>query len=155
MDPLSVTGSAIAILQLTWELLTATRKYYKSAKSAPSEVAALIDELTTFRTILEQLKTTSQNAEAAKAQQSTANGATNSSQNDIELPMLKTMLENRAPLSICYEEMLAFKVKLTQDQPRIVRSLKWPFQKDEIQSVVNRLRSLRSLLDTAISSDQL
>jgi len=155
MDPVSVTASAIAIIQLTTELLTTTRKYYKSAKSAPGEIAELIDELTAFGVVLEHLKTISQNARAVKLRQNAANGVTSNSSNDSCLPMLQKMMEQGGPLTICYDEMLAFKMKLAEDQSKLKKSLKWPFRKDEIQAVLHRLRNLKAILDTAISSDQL
>lgn len=49
--------------------------------------------------------------------------------------------------------MLVFKAKLTKDQSRIKRSLKWPFEKPEVKAVIKRLRLLKSLLDTAIVGD--
>lgn len=65
------------------------------------------------------------------------------------------MMDSNGPLAICFEEMLLFKKKLTKDQVKVKRALKWPFKKDEIEAVVGRLRSLKSVLDTAIASDQL
>ncbi len=155
MDPLSVTASAIAILQLTTELLGGTRNYYKSARNAPKEVAELIDELTTFGVVLEHLKTTANNAKTTELQQDKASGSTSSPRSGNSLPMLQKMMEGGAPLTICYDEMMAFKTRLTKNQSRVKKSLKWPFQKDEVQTVVYRLRNLKSILDTAISSDQL
>ena len=78
------------------------------------------------------------------------------SQNETSsLPALQKMLEAGGPLSLCYNEILVFKRKLTKDQSSLKRSLEWPFQKDEIKIVINRLRNLKSLLDTAIARDHL
>ena len=153
MDPLSITASTITILELTTELIKGTRNYYKSARSAPKEVAELIDELTTFNVVLQRLKFTSERAKAAASQQTT--GVVLSQPNHVSLPMLEKMLAKGGPLTLCFEEMLAFKVKLTKDQSKLKRSIRWPFQKEEIQVVVQRLRNLKSILDTAISTDQL
>ncbi len=157
MDPLSIAASTITIIQLTTELLTATYKYYKSAKNAPNEVSELLDELTTFGVVLEHLKIISQNARAAVSQKNNAKG-TNFGTQDAKtgyLPMVQKMMESGAPLTVCYDEMLAFRMKLTKDQSKVKKSLQWPFRKAEIQAIVHRLRNLKSNLDTAISSDQL
>ena len=69
--------------------------------------------------------------------------------------MLQRMLEAGGPLSLCYNEMIVLKRKLSQDQSSLKRSLKWPFQKDETKFVISQLRNLKSLLDTAIARDHL
>lgn len=154
MDPLSVTASAIAIIQLTSALVKGTRTFFQSVRNAPKEVSELVDELTIFGAILERLKSTSQKADEARLHAS-ANGAVKVSQKDARLPMLHKMIKADGPLDICYAEMVAFEEKLAKDPSRIRKSLKWPFRKDEVVAVVLRLRNLRSLLHTAIASDQL
>ena len=55
MDPLSVTASAITILQLTQSIIIGTNNFYKSARDCPAEICGLLDELTTFEKVLESL----------------------------------------------------------------------------------------------------
>lgn len=55
MDPLSVTASAIAILQLTQSIIIGTNNFYKSARDCPAEICGLLDELTSFEMVLESL----------------------------------------------------------------------------------------------------
>ena len=153
MDPLSITASAIAVIELTTEINKGLRKFYKSANNAPREVAELIDELTTFGAVLQRLKILSQHGKAAQSQQRTA--AAGNSQSKYNLPMLQKVVERDAPLNRCYKEMLAFNSKLISNQSRLKKALKWPFQKEEVQAMFSRLRNLKSLLDTAIMSDQL
>ena len=147
--------SAATIIQLTSELVTGVRKFYKSAKNQPKDVAALLDELNNFGIVLESLKELSRNADAVRAQNATVMGATSISSVGTDLSTAKKLMTKGAPLDVCFEEMAAFQVKLLQDQSKIKKSLKWPFQKDEVLSVVSRLRRLKSILDTAISKDQL
>ena len=56
MDPLSITASAIAILQLTQSIIIGTNKFYKSARDCPAEIRGLLDELTSFENVLESLR---------------------------------------------------------------------------------------------------
>ena len=147
MDPLSATASIIAVLQLTQEVLTGTRNIYKGVKNASREIAELIEELTSFGVVLERLKIISHNA-----QQTVANGGSNNFNGDGPLPMLKKMMDNGA-LSSCYQEMQVFKSKINENSR--LKSLKWPFQKSEVRNMIERLRNLKSVLDTAISADQL
>ena len=55
MDPLSITASAIAILQLTQSIIIGTNNFYKSARDCPAEICGLLDELTSFEMVLESL----------------------------------------------------------------------------------------------------
>jgi hypothetical protein len=155
MDPLSITASAITIIQLTFELIQGTRNYYKNVKNAPREIAEFLDQLETLGTVLERLKQTSEKADAAQSSQTALNGGVQSSQNASCLPLLKEILRADGPLAICYEQMSAFKRRLNKDQSRFKKSLKWPFEKDEIKEAVTRLRNLKSVLNTAILSDNL
>lgn len=155
MDPLSATASAITLLQVTTELVKVTRKYYKNVKNAPKEIADLIDQLNLFTAVLDRLKETSEKADATSPAHIAANGSNSNSQTAGRLPLLKRMLQEDGPLFICYQEMLTFKRKLSADQSRLRKSLKWPFEKDEVGSAVARLRNLQSALETAIVSDNL
>lgn len=55
MDPLSITASAIAILQLTQSIIIGTNNFYQSARDCPAEIRGLLDELTSFEKVLESL----------------------------------------------------------------------------------------------------
>ena len=56
MDPLSITASAIAILQLTQSIIVGTNNFYKSARDCPAEIRGLLDELMSFETVLGNLQ---------------------------------------------------------------------------------------------------
>lgn len=156
MDPLSVTASAVAIIQLTTALIKGTRRYYKSLKDAPKEIASFIEQLESLGAVLERLKHTSEEADAIPTSQPTTNGGIQNAPSSNRLPLVKRMLQVDGPLAICFEEMLAFRAKLCQDKPsKIKRSLKWPFEKDDIRNAVTRLKELKSVLDTAILNDHL
>ncbi len=155
MDPLSITASAITVIQLTAELLKGIRNYYKDVKNAPKEVAEFIDELTALGIVFERLKDISQKAEAASLSHIAVNGAVQHKQKAFCLPTLGSITKADGSLAICYKEMLAFQRKLTKDQSRLKKSLKWPFEKAEINDSIAHLRNLKSALDTAILSDQL
>ena len=56
MDPLSITASAIAILQLTESIIIGTNNFYKNARDCPTEIRGLLDELMSFERVLESLQ---------------------------------------------------------------------------------------------------
>lgn len=155
MDPISLTASAIAILQLTSELVKATRIYYKGVKNAPQEIAELINESTSFETVLQNLKSISQTAESARRATRAGNGLEGSLGKANSLPMLQEMLKADGPLTTCYQDMMAFKIKLSKDQSSFKKSMGWPFRKEETKAIISRLRNLNAILGIAIASDQL
>ena len=55
MDPISITASVITILQLTQSVIVGTNNFYKSARDCPVEICGLLDELTSFETVLDSL----------------------------------------------------------------------------------------------------
>ena len=55
MDPLSITASVIAILQLTTSIITTTKDFYRGTKNVPKEVGELLEELASFSGVLESL----------------------------------------------------------------------------------------------------
>ena len=69
MDPLSITASAITIIQVTTDLINGCGSYYKSVKSSKKETAALIQELESFGIVLKSLKNISQEANETARQQ--------------------------------------------------------------------------------------
>ena len=56
MDPLSITASATAILQLTQGIIVGTNNLYKSAIDCPAEIRGLLDELLSFEKVLGSLQ---------------------------------------------------------------------------------------------------
>jgi len=143
MGPLSIIASAIAIIQLTTDLTMRTRKYYESVKNTAKKIADLVDELTSLEVVLEHLKSTSQRAKALRASHTIATGKSELSRKANRLPVLQRMMNTNGLLAICYDEMPLFMAKLTKDPSKVKRSLKWPFERDEIKPVVNRLRGLK------------
>ena len=157
MDPLSVTASAIAILQLTTSLIKVTHNYAKRVKNADKEIGKLIEELANLETVFKNLQTVSERADKYAAQRAETNdpaaGSTQSQNQDSLLPTVQKMIATGGPFQTCYDQMLAIQVELTKEQSKIKRSLLWPSQKEDIQEVLRRLRNLKSDLDTAIISD--
>ena len=163
MDPLSVTASAIAILQLTTSLIKITHSYAKQVKNARKEIKKLIEELTNLSIVFENLQAISertdqyvaQRAETAVTRHVPTAGPTYNQSEDSPLPTVQKMIEAGGPLQMCYNQMLAFQAELTKNQSKIKKSLTWPFQKEDIKEVLRHLRNLKSDLDTAINSDAL
>ena len=156
MDPLSITASTFAIIQLTADLITGTTNYCKSVQSSRKEIADLIQELKSFDLVLKSLKDLTHRAQKSDSRQLDEQAYAVMSQPNMScLSTLEKMIEADAPLSRCYHEMLAFKTKLLKHQSALKRSFKWPFEREEVKAAIKRLRNLNALLLIAIASDSL
>lgn len=156
IDAFSITVSAIAIVQSITDLIIGTRSYYKCVKYSTKKIVGLIHELESFDILLKSLKGTSQRADENHKQQIGSLARNVGPQHKASRPpMLQRMMEADAPLSPCYNQMLAFTTKLAKDQSGVKRSLKWPFEIYQIKAVIRRLRIFESLLDTAVANDHL
>jgi ankyrin repeat domain-containing protein 50 len=55
MDPLSITASIIAVIQLTSSVISAAYNYRNGVKNAPEGAVKIVDDLTGLSQILEKL----------------------------------------------------------------------------------------------------
>ena len=74
--------------------------------------------------------------------------------NQKRLPATCKLLKPGAPLDVCHRQMIEFKKNLLKDKTKVRKVLKWPFRKDEIYAVIERLRNIQSILNMAITSDK-
>jgi hypothetical protein len=149
MDPLSVTASVIAILQLSNTVYKAAREYYTGVKDAPKEIKRLFEELEAFNDILIHLIDI-----AAKADKNDKGSAMHeNSQKRTSLPSVTKLLEPDAALHLCFAEMQQFMECVTVQKSSMKKALKWPFQKEEVYHMIRRLNKLQTLLEIAIATD--
>lgn len=149
MDPLSITASVIAILQLSNTVYKAARGFYTGVKDAPKEIKLLLEQLEAFNDILIHLSDV-----AAKAEKHDKGSAMHeTSHKGTFLPSVKKLLEPDAALRLCFGEMQQFMERVTGQNSSMKKVLKWPFQKEEIYRTTGRLQRLQSLLEFAIATD--
>ncbi len=149
MDPLSITASVVAILQLSNTVYTAAKEYYTGVKDAPKEIERLLDELKTFNDILKSLRDTATRAERNGKDEALHE----TSHKGTYLPSVTKLLEPDAALRLCFAEMQQFMDRVTTQKSKMKKALKWPFQKEEIYQTIGRLQKLQSLLKFAIATD--
>jgi len=149
MDPLSITSSVIAILQLSNTVYKAAREYYTGVKDAPKEIKRLLKELEAFNDILIHLSDI-----AAKVHKNDKGSAMHeNSQKRTSLPSVTKLLEPDAALHLCFAEMQQFMECVTAQKSSMKKALKWPFQKEEVYQMIRRLNKLQTLLEIAIATD--
>jgi hypothetical protein len=137
MDPLSVTASVIAILQLTNEVV----KYLNDVKDAPKECQQCATEASNLQNLLIQLLAHATQRHSgdpwftAVQDLNAANGPLDQYREALERFRAKTIVENGAQ--------------------KLKQRLAWKFSKAEVASIVSRIERLKSLVVIALELDSL
>jgi hypothetical protein len=134
MDPLSITASVIAVLQLTGEAI----KYLGDVKDAPKECQQCKNEAENLKSLLINLLYH-------------LNGASSSNS-----PWYKAVLElnNNDRLLDQYRQALEELLSKVEKDGLQMRLL-WKFRKEDIASIFARMERVKSLVSIALEMDHL
>lgn len=137
MDPLSISASISAVLQLTGTVI----QYLNSVKGAPKDRQRLLSELCNVSGMLYALED-----QASQAQQGDAWSSTFLSLNGPNGPIkqFKTALER-----------LEEKLRPVEGLRKIVKAVAWPFQKEEITEILNVIERQKTLFSLARQNDHM
>ena len=137
MDPLSVSASIIALLQLTSEVVG----YLSDVKGAPKEIHSIRLEIYSVLPMLDILQ-----GQADQAQQSDPWSLTLQSLNEPDGPLqqFQTALK-----------LLASKLAPVRGLKKVGKALAWPFEKDEIRSILNTIERQKLLFSLARQNDHI
>ncbi|KAF8243945.1 vegetative incompatibility protein HET-E-1 [Wilcoxina mikolae CBS 423.85] len=139
MDPLSLTASIIAVVQISKEILTLCGKYAVDVKDARSDIERLSSEVTAFHDVLNKVKDLAEGPNAA------------------ELPTLKTLIPT---IDKSCSELEDLKTRLIPGKRRNamkrlgLRALKWPFKSGDVNKFIETLDSRKSTISMALNADQ-
>jgi hypothetical protein len=136
-DPLSISASIIAILQLTGTVV----QYISDVKSAPQDRQRILDELVSVTGVLYHLKG------LAERPQSDGPGALT----------VKSLDGPKGPLDqfkIALER-LAAKLAPSHGVQKFGKKITWPFQKAEIKEILDLIERQKSLFNMALNNDHM
>jgi tRNA uridine 5-carbamoylmethylation protein Kti12 len=135
MDPLSVTGSVIAVVQLSAEVV----QYINLAAGATKERKRLRNEIQACDDILQQLKDEANEPEAGKAWSDTIRA--------LEAP--------GAPLGRLWVALDVVRAKLLDQSgvKKAIAILKWPFEEKELEKIIGVIEREKSLLLLALTNE--
>jgi hypothetical protein len=139
-DPLSITASIIAVLQLA----SSVAGYLRDVKDASNECKRLALELSTTRGILDALRDTITEIQDAETWSATFHTLGHS---DGPLQQLKTVL-------LDLESKLS-KAASAQNFKKLTKSLIWPFKKVGADEIIRSIERQKALLGLALDNDQL
>jgi hypothetical protein len=152
MEPLSVTASIIAVLQVTSKIISICYDYTSAVKNSSSELSRVIEEIKDLRNVLETLEQLARKAESSDP----AAG--------VQLPALQLLSEPEGgPLAKCLAELEALKQKLTPQslngqakskRKALLEALGWPLKEKETEKILRNIERFKTTLALATTADQ-
>jgi ankyrin repeat domain-containing protein 50 len=135
MDPLSVTASIIAVIQITDSVLTSCYKYFGKVKNAATDIESIIQEASLLKGILINLQELCE-------QDSTA-------------AQLRDLLQPNGPISACWEALQELQLKLSPKKNDLTTKQKliWPFESKKVGKILDRIRQQKPTLLLAITTN--
>jgi hypothetical protein len=129
MDPLSVTASIIAVLQLSAKVL----EYLSDVRDAPKERSHCEAEISNLSALLRALRDHVQIGDLSQ----------------LWYTAIAELAAPKGPLDQFKQALEALQNKITGE------TLMWKFKKEEIASILDRIERLKSLVEIALQIDQL
>ena len=141
MDPLSVVGAFIAVLQVSGTIVSHCYEYRKSVKSAPRDLVRILDEVSDLRNVIERL--------IRLMDEDSASGRRC-------LPAVEQMTLEKGPLARCQSELDILESKLEMPLGRwkaLRKQLIWPLEEKEVLKSLETIRKMKSMIDSALMID--
>lgn len=137
MDPLSITASVIAVIQLTGVVIG----YLNDVKDAPKECQQCTIEASNIQNLLINLRYRLEQGQAG----------------DAWFTAVRAFNVENGPLDQCRQalEQLQSKVENQNGFQEIKRRLLWKFSKTEVAEILARMERLKSLVSIALEGDHL
>ncbi|KAF8542441.1 NACHT and WD40 domain protein [Trichophaea hybrida] len=138
MDPLSLSASVIAVVQISKEILTLCGKYALDVKGAKKDIENLRSEVTALHVVLNRVKDLAEGHHAAK------------------LPGLQSLA---VAIGQCSSELEDLKTRLDPGKMRLAMnrlriSLKWPFESEDVNKCIAALERIKTTISLALCADQ-
>ncbi|RYP23580.1 hypothetical protein DL767_008772 [Monosporascus sp. MG133] len=135
MDPLSITASIIAVLQLSSKVA----EYVSTAAGATKQRKCVREGIRACEQILQQLKDEADDSDEGKAWSDT----------------VKTLEAPGAPLGRLAVALTALKIRLEPKKgvDKAFAKLKWPFDEKEVEKIIAAIDREKSLLGLALAND--
>lgn len=143
MDPLSITASLIAILQISGTVISALYEYRKGVKHASKDAAKIIEELNSLRDVLESLLSVAEKEESVAEETS-------------RLSTFRQLAKPNGEFERCKATLVALNSRLQPESgwKALKQALVWPLKEAEVKNTLDDLQRSKSTLHFALSTDQ-
>ena len=137
MDPLSVSASIVALLQLSSTVIN----YLSDVKGGPKDLQSIRLEISSILSLLITLQD--------QADQATAGDACS--------PTLRSLNVPNGPFQQFHSvlERLASRLAPVEGWKKVGKAFKWPFEKEEMHDILNTIERLKTLLSLARQHDHI
>jgi len=138
MDPLSITGTLIAVVQITTFLISICYDYRSGVNSSSREVLQITESLNSLKDVLESI---------LRLIETTKVG---------ELSTVELLAKDGGTLQSCQTELERLRAKLEPEKGwrRLRNSLIWPLKEGEMRRALEALERWKSTMQLALSADQ-
>jgi hypothetical protein len=157
MDPLSITGTLIAVLQISGTVISALYEYRSGVKSASTDAARIITELNGLRGVLESLLQAVEKEDAASGSGSANSVVAAGSR----LANFQALTHSNGELKRCQADLEAVSVKLGGDDvgsrsgwKKVRQALVWPFKEKDVEKLLQSVERAKSTMQFALTADQ-
>ncbi|KAL8788064.1 MAG: hypothetical protein Q9195_007478 [Heterodermia aff. obscurata] len=141
MDPLSLTASIIAVVQISGAIVSLCYEYRTGAKDAAKEAIRITEELKSLQDLLERL--------LKLAEVEVARGSS-------RLQTIQPLLEPGGVLARCQDDLTALQLKLAPATgvKMLINKLKWPLTEKEVKKAIEDVARTREAISLALITDQ-
>lgn len=141
MEPISLAGTLIAVLQITSSVISVCYNYRQGSKNASQEAIRISHELNSLKDVLESL--------LGFVEKSEPNDAS-------RMSTLELLAKPDGSLFACQTELEKLKMKLDPGVGwrAVGKALAWPLKEDQTQKALSSLERLKSTMQLALSADQ-
>lgn len=181
MDPLSISASIIAVIQITTVVSTHCMQYVKSAKNVEGELLVLVREIGGLKIVLDTIKRTLDRGKqlhnttlqlqgnvlsnSSSTLVSTSND-NNGNADDLDDPYLLPTLRKLCEMGKVFDECKEKLRKLANDiappkalqhrtkKEALIRALKWPMKESSMRRVLDDISNYITFFSLALSLDE-
>jgi len=138
MDPLSITGTLIAVVQITTSVISICYDYRSGVASASRDVVQITESLNSLKEVLESLLRLIETTKAG------------------ELSTVELLARDGGTLQSCQAELERLRGKLEPEKGwrKLRNSLVWPLKEGEMRRALEALERWKSTMQLALSADQ-
>lgn len=144
MDPLSVAASIIATIQLTGKVSSILWELRSSVKGAKGDIAKLIDEINSLRTVLEGLVKVFEGVEK---------------HSQLFLATYKAVSGPNGVVTVCHAELAALETSLRptdkKGQKHDLKAFQWPYKEKGAMRRIDAITRIKSTLQLALATDNM
>ena len=141
MDPLSLTGTLIAVLQVTTAVISICYDYRQGVASSSRDVLLMSSELNSLKDVLESLLRLIENPQSSEKGQ---------------FPTVEKLAQKGGTLDRLSGELERLKEKLQPQEGwrKLQAALVWPLKEGEMRKCLGDLERGKSMVMLALSADQ-